>query len=225
MYILGALVVAIVLVLFALWGSGSSAAAAGAKAAPAAVVTAERAEAVRTASRAEMKERLLKLAKGEAPTELAIGAMCYEVAAPPLKAEYVCPKCGEKTLYALEDVDAQPDRQATWSMVSQVNVGIAASRRRIKEIGGLSVKLDESQFCRTCSPQVKTPKLGLVVQYAGQQEPHRVWDITENDAKLIAEFLAGKDKHVGPTDGEIPLKDYVKRLEELLGLRLDKPAE
>lgn len=56
--------------------------------------------------RDEMRKRLEELAKSAPPKDLSSGAMCYEMATPPERAEYVCPACGDKTLYA---TGRQPD--------------------------------------------------------------------------------------------------------------------
>ena len=50
-------------------------------------------------TRLELENRLKKLAESEPPKELFMGAMCYDMAAPPARVEYVCPDCGEKTFY------------------------------------------------------------------------------------------------------------------------------
>lgn len=154
-----------------------------------------------------LTKRLQELSVQPAPTDLKPGAMCYKPAGPPEQTEYVCPACKEKTLYANVVVVAVLQRD------------LEACRRLVKEIKGLKVELDESRFCRKCHPEVKDPKLGLVVRYPGQPEPHRVWGVTSDDLRLIAEFLSGKNKHVSANEGETPIKDHLKRLEELLGVK------
>jgi hypothetical protein len=162
-------------------------------------------------SRAEIEARLKVLARGPAPTELSMGAMCYEMAAPPLRAEYVCPHCGEKTLYAYGDEQ--------YPAVSAVDSDLPGCRRLLPDVKGLTVTLDESAFCHTCSPEITDPRLVLVVTYPDGTS-QRTEGVTPEDVQLLVEFTSGRDKHSGAQDGELPLKDYLPRLEKLLGVTL-----
>lgn len=175
--------------------------------------------------REALSKKLEELSNQLAPPDLKPGAMCYDQAAPPERAEYVCPKCKEKTLYALaQDGGTIPpeDSVELSRIAADLNYQLSSCRRLVKEIKGLNVELDESQFCRKCHPEVKNPQLGLIVRYSGQKTPHRVWGVTSGDLRLLVEFMAGKTKHVGERDSETPLKNHLKRLEELLGV---KPGE
>ena len=165
------------------------------------------ANAIQSLSRSDIQQRLGKLLKAPVPEKLQFGAKCYEMAAPPERAEYVCPKCGEKTLYTKSEAEI-----VEWK--------IPDTRRNFKELQGMPSKgfsLDESQFCRKCSPNVKTPKIVLKVEYAGGNT-HTVEGVTSEDFKLLKEFLSGKVIHDARQEGEKPLKDYSKRLQELLGV-------
>ena len=178
-----------------------------------------------SATRAKLAAQLQTLAESEPPSELAMGAMCYDMEGPPQRSEYVCPACGERTLYALaKQEDEGHWSPASWQLIRTVTTELPACRRQIKEIDGLAVRLDESQFYRQCSPNAETPTLGLVINYDGEPTPHRMSGITSNDLKLIAEFLAGKAKHTGPQDGETPLKNHTERLGELLGIDVEIPG-
>jgi len=157
-----------------------------------------------------MGKRLAELAGSEAPAELAMGKMYYEQAAPD-SVPYVCPICGARTMYA-SDVGRK-----SWDVVSRV---IPLCRQALKDVQGVAVRLDESQFCRQCSPKVRDPGLVLVVRYDGDVTVRAVGGITDNDARLISEFLPGTNKHVYGNASEAPLKKYVPRLEELLGIKL-----
>ncbi len=169
---------------------------------------------------AEVKERLMKLAKDPLPTELSKGAMCYSMTGPPNIDEYVCPKCGEKTLYTGTEGPRSADN------TDEVREEIVACRRILKEIEGLDVALDESQFCAKCTPDLReVPKIILVVHYEGREEPHRVEGVTSEDLEILKEFLDGKDKHKGDYGIETPLKDYTERLEELLGVKIEEHGD
>lgn len=157
-----------------------------------------------TLTRLELEQRLQALEKAPAPAQLSPGAMCYAVAIPDnSKQAYVCPKCGEKTLYArsfADDVD--------WY------------RRSVKQLRekGLDCTLDESAFCKKCGQGATEKKFVLVVQWPELKQPHRTVLRSEDDLELLLEFLAGKQTHsLGPM-GERPLKEYLPRIRNLLGV-------
>ncbi len=153
-----------------------------------------------------IRERLVTLAETEPPVDLeTIGAECYEVASPPQRAEYVCPVCGERTLYH-DDLAALVE----WEL--------ASCRRAVETIEGLDVTLDESRFCRKCSPDVTDPKLVLEIRYEGEAEPVRVEGVNQHNHDLLSEFLSGSERHTDEYDAETPLKDYIEELEWVLGL-------
>ena len=219
MHLLGALLIVIVILLLA--SAGCRKAPSTAPPPPAAVAQAATVEESAPGSRDALRERLIELSDKAPPDKLAFGAMCYKPAGPPARAEHVCPTCGERTLYAVAEPEGGVDwTQASRTLLHTVTGDLPACRRQIKEIDGLTVELDESELCRHCRPAVTTPRLGLVVSYVGEQEPHRVWDVTSDDLKLIAELLAGEVKHTGAQDGETPLKNYTERLEQLLGVEI-----
>jgi len=157
-------------------------------------------------TREEIARRLKTLAASEPPKNLSMGAMCY---APrvyePKKAEYVCPKCGSKTAYP-------------GHMEFIIN-DIPTCRRYVKEIRQIALQLDESQFCRKCSPSVKSPSLVLVVSYPGEKKSYRFSGVNGNDLLLIQEFLEGKAAHRGERDSETPLKSNMERIQQLLGIK------
>ncbi len=164
-------------------------------------------------SRADVAARLAALARDPAPDDLAPGAMCYEMVGPPDRAEYVCPTCGEKTLYAsTEEDDARASRAGS---------EVPACRRLASEVRDLNVRLDESAFCEKCRPGVATPRLALVVRYPDGREV-RTEGVNSLDLTLLVEFTTGSRKHDGGMQGEIPLKEYLPRLQALLGV---DPAE
>ncbi|HEY3321151.1 MAG TPA: hypothetical protein VGP72_11845 [Planctomycetota bacterium] len=171
-------------------------------------------------SRADVEKRLQKRATAPAPTELKVGACCYKPAAAEPKVDYACPKCGEKTVYAVDNSAPEAQRTAQWSSVRTVNQDLPGCRRMIAKIRErLDAELDESQFCRKCSPGVETPKLVLIVKYPAEPQPHKTVGVTLDDLQLVCEFLQGKDKHTYPNEGERPLKDFLPRLEQLLGTK------
>lgn len=178
----------------------------------------------KSAKREDIKQRLQKLADSKAPVLNKMGAMCYEMAGPPETVQYICPKCGEKTHYTL---GKDGEEGSDWHVNNFIEYELEPCRRAIKAIKGLDIRLDELQFCRKCSPDVKSPKLAIVITYEGEKEPHRVEGISRNDIQLIAEFLSGSNKHTDEYDCETPLKNHAKRLSELLGVevKIDREKE
>lgn len=151
---------------------------------------------------ADLLARLNRLADEPAPKELAIGAMCYRMGAAPKREEYVCPKCGERTLYS---------RSRDCSEVQDVRTASGL----MKELGRCDIVLDESSFCKHCSPDITAPSMALVVQFANGTE-HRNEKIRLVDVQLVKEFFGCHGKHDGGMVGEEPLKKYVSRLALLL---------
>ncbi len=157
-------------------------------------------------SRDEIAQRLKKLAASEPPKDLSRGAMCY---APrmnqPQKVEYVCPKCGKKTVYQ--------------DHMDYIINDILSCRRYVTAIKQISMQIDESQFCKKCSPKVTSPKLVLVVNYQGDKKPYRFEGVSGNDLSLIQDFLEGKSVIRDSFDNESPLKSCITRIQQLLGVK------
>ncbi len=86
----------------------------------------------------------------------------------------------------------------------------------IKEI---DITLDEQDFCKKCSPDVNSPVLYLIIKY-DDNTVHKAKNINSEDVKLITEFLNGQKIHKLFNEEEIPLKDYISRLEYLLGIKI-----
>jgi len=178
-------------------------ATAGAVAAREAPAAPARAAKLATLSRAEVRRLLAKIEKSALP-EPQMGAMCYRMAMPPKRAEYVCPTCGERTLYT--------DRDAVL-----VDRELPACQRLFRTLPHReAMTLDESAFCRKCRPQAADPELVLVIRF-DDGTTHEVRAVTSEDLRLLSGALAGK--LTGPTsnDGSEPLKKHLPRLRELLG--------
>jgi hypothetical protein len=169
-------------------------------------------ERVTRASNAEIEMMLGQIEARPAP-EQKMGAMCYDMCMPPPVTEYVCPSCGEKTLY--------PVAESQWSTPLnhlenlrrlQAEAQVEAGKR------GASVELDEQAYCRNCRPMaVDVPAAVLVVRLPdGRQTRTEVF--ADDDLRLLRDFFAGKDVKVGPQDDETPLKRSLPRLRNLMGL-------
>jgi len=162
----------------------------------------------------DIQAKLKVLSKTDPPDDLAFGAMCYEMVGPPNKAIYICPVCGEKTLYKLND---DYTNQQNMDIIQN---GITACRNEIKNIEGIHISLDESQFCKHCNPGIEEPQLCLLVNIDNEKDTTKVCDINYLDIKLIEEFLNDEKKHKGFFDEESALADHIDRIQELLGVHL-----
>jgi hypothetical protein len=155
----------------------------------------------KVSTRTELANQLAKLPydfENNGPPE---GAMCYDMAAPIERVDYYCPVCNEMTLYNVmygDNID-----------------NLYSYRASVERIKKIDVKLDESEFCKKCSPNVKEPKYCLIVTYGKDAKPHKTCDITSNDMDLLYDFSEGKKEHYN-----CPIKNYKERLEELLGTKI-----
>jgi predicted RNA-binding Zn-ribbon protein involved in translation (DUF1610 family) len=164
-------------------------------------------KAVKGLTRAEIQQKLQKLKDAPAPAKVAHGAKCYAMFRPPGRAEYVCPKCGEKTLY-------------TNQMAKVVTSDLICSRARfgmLQKAAGEGVSLDESEFCRKCSPDVKDPKLVLKIAYT-DGNPKTVVEVDMVDILLLAELFSGELTHCFNGPDTEALKNHFPRLQQLLGV-------
>lgn len=153
----------------------------------------------------EVDKMLSDIERGPTP-QSKMGAMCYEMAAPPERVEYVCPTCQERTLYRNIGFD---------NTVRE----IPSCRREfeaLKKVAKVDVALDEKSFCRKCSPDAKEQKLVLTLKYA-DGTTRTVSPVTWQDLRILTDFFSGKQTWKTSNDGEEPLKGKIKRLREMLG--------
>jgi hypothetical protein len=154
-------------------------------------------------NKAELRKLLARLVQETAPAPK-LGAMCYDMALPPLRTEYVCPVCGEKTLYSPEVARTKADE-------------LDVCRRLFKEIPNQgALKLDETSFCRKCQPQATDIALKLIIRF-DDGTSHATTNITSQDLRLLRDFLNKKLLVAGVQGEESPIKSQLPRLRELLG--------
>jgi hypothetical protein len=166
-------------------------------------------------SKKNIEEKLKKLAETPPPQELSFGAMCYAVIGPSETASYICPDCGNKTLYKMGEYIYNSDE---WRRNEIVQMGIAACRKEAEKIKGINFKIDESQFCKHCSPDIEDAQLCLKIHISNSNDTTTVCDINYLDVRLIKEFLNDELKHKGLGDVESPLVNHIGRIKELLGM-------
>ncbi|MCK4999391.1 MAG: hypothetical protein KAS23_07645 [Anaerohalosphaera sp.] len=203
----------------------------------------------RLITRDQLQDRLEELAGLGDLSPFVVGAMCYHPAMPPSRTEYVCPECGEKTIYAYDEDMSSGMEEAINANVNEsretliaafrdsynpeefmkqhkmlllVDMQLEQCRAMVKEIKGVSITLDESQFCGNCRGEVEEPALGIVVTYAGSDEYHNCKRVCYEDIVLIKEFLDGSISYVGMGGEAHFIGDHIDRLEQLLGVTLEK---
>ena len=151
-------------------------------------------------------------------------ASCYRVAVRTERFEYVCPRCGEKTIYsdnrgATQTSDANSD--AAWYAMLEVRK-LAYHRGELEKVKklGVDASLDERAFCGACKLSDGFPAakwaLYLNVRLNGKTATTQLID--KDWEKLIA-FLNGKVEWVTDESGSTaPLKPEIPRIRALLGL-------
>jgi len=158
-------------------------------------------------------DRLLKrLAEKPVPQELQMGAMCYKMAMPPERAEYVCPSCGTKTIHVLND---KTPRMGGWN---NPVLAIKHYQGYIEQLNklGLAAKLDESFLCSACNKDGKD-SLFLEVTLKGRVVRNALADM--NDLRKLIAFVQGDLVWKGEQDMERPLKPELPRIRQLLGVK------
>lgn len=151
---------------------------------------------------------LLQAVAREPEPEYVMGAMCYAVMPIPEIAEYVCPVCGEKTVYGTGETP-----YILWQMDS--------ARSLVAEMqatGTLDVTLDETSFCSFCSPDSMIPGLRLVVTYEDGTTVTPVVNV--EDLRMLAGLLSGHLYYETSNDSQSPLRPNLERLGNLLGIEI-----
>ena len=129
-------------------------------------------------NRDQTKQELAKL-EPSPKAEPAMSAMCYEMAAPPQRIEYICPSCGERSYYSDGDLFISETEVATCRRLFQT----LPKRERFT--------LDESSFCLKCSKEAVSPELVLIVRYA-DGETESAHGISSGELKQLAAVLEGR---------------------------------
>ncbi len=155
----------------------------------------------------EQVNGLLARLQLQEPPEPVMGAMCYEAMAYPAVAEYICPVCGEKTIY--EDYNTP---FIEWELQ-----GCRRTAESINEMTEFQVTLDERLFCDFCSPDREGDPV-LLLRVASTDSTETVNSVTVHDLRLLESFLQGRLYYLTENDSQLPLREYTERLRELLGV-------
>jgi hypothetical protein len=164
-----------------------------------------------TLSTEELGVLLERLERETAP-EPVMGAMCYAAAMYPEVAEYVCPVCGEKTLYTDYNTEF-----VEWELQ-----GCRRLFGEIEAVVEMEIELDETQFCQYCSGgEIESPMLVLrITRDDGTVISNPVGQL---DLMLLESFVKGRLFYYTWNDGQEPLRPHVDRIATLLGIEADTP--
>ena len=150
---------------------------------------------------------LLARLEREEPPEPVFGAMCYEMMGAPLVAEYICPVCGEKTLY--EDYQT--------AFIEWELQGARRLAESIDSITEFTITLDETLFCDFCSEQDEQNP-GLLLRVVPPEGEDVVNSVSLTELRMLDSFLQGRLYYLTDNDSQEPLQDHADRLRRLLGL-------
>jgi hypothetical protein len=163
------------------------------------------------ASRADVERRLKALADSPVPAELNPGAMCYEMSMPPDRIEYICPTCGQKTIYT---------NSAYYDNIENVN----SCRYIVTNIKNLTLRLEEKNYCHHCYPDTNAAlSLNLYLKYKGEEKEEVIENVSKENLELIWAFMSGQTKVSSFNDDETPLKDYIDQICKLMKVEKPKP--
>jgi hypothetical protein len=161
------------------------------------------------ASRADVERRLKALSNSPVPAELNPGAMCYEMSVPPDRNEYVCPKCGQKTIYT---------NTSLFSIIDDAK----SCRLIVANIKNLTLRLEEKNFCQYCDPDTNAaPSMTLYLKYKGEEKEEVIKDVSKESLELIWAFMNGQTTLASFNERETPLKEYIDQISSIL--KVDKP--
>lgn len=156
-------------------------------------------------------ERLLERVAKEPEPESVMGAMCYAAMPIPEVTEYVCPVCGEKTLYSAAELRFAPveitDARAQFDMLQQVS--------------DLDMRLEEVGYCSFCGPDSTEPHLVLEILYS--DGPAVTSTVTVLDLRYLVGLFGDGLCYSTWNDGREPLKPELERIREILGLVRQRP--
>jgi hypothetical protein len=167
----------------------------------------EHSRSIKGLSGDELDSLLTRLKVDEAP-EPTLGAMCYDMAMPARVTEYVCPECGEKTLYE------------EWCWLLQELPRSRALFEAVRDSLDISVALDETMLCSHCAPGAEQAYLVLETVSAEGDTVRN--EISQNDLVMLLSFLQGSLYYEDDFGGTFPLQPKAERIAQLLGL---EPAE
>jgi len=163
---------------------------------------------IKSLSRPELIAMLDRV-KTNRPPEERMGALCYETVTIYERVDYICPHCGEKTIYA-------KSREAYGLIELQ---DLAREFGIFQKISPLKMDIEENGYCKHCLSGNLPRGATLVVTYEDGSS-HRCFPFSMTDLKILKALLAGKLLWDAGNDNQFVLKEQIPRLQELLGVRL-----
>jgi DNA-directed RNA polymerase subunit RPC12/RpoP len=163
-----------------------------------------------SASKPDIDKLLKRLAEKPVPAELNLGAMCYKMAMPPDRAEYVCIVCGTKTIHSTTQNSLSGGWDSPVLSIQNYRTAIAQLRKL-----GLDTKLDESSLCSKCK---KEGESALFLEVTINKRVVRNALVDVNDLRKLIAFVHGNLVWKGEQDREFPLKPELPRIRTLLGV-------
>jgi len=154
--------------------------------------------------RTRLRLMLARIEREPAPDQI-MGAMCYEPVATPNRADYVCPVCGERTLYGYPE--------GYFILES-----IPPMRRIIEELEGngfFSATLEET-YCSVCHTGNAARGVTLVIAYPEGDTVRTA--ATLHDLLILRGFIGGELSYTDSYDASLPLRGNTDRLRTLLGI-------
>lgn len=154
--------------------------------------------------RTRLRLMLSRIEREPAPDQI-MGAMCYEPMSVPNRADYVCPVCGERTIYGYPE--------GYFILES-----IPPMRRVIEEIEGndfFSATLEET-YCGVCHTGNGVRGVTLVIAYPEGDTVRTA--ATLHDLRILQGFISGELSYTDSYDALLPLRDNTDRIRTLLGI-------
>lgn len=178
-------------------------------------------------SRNEIQENLVEIAKKPASSNLATGAKSQKVTELPERIRYDCPTCGGTVFYGMPEDSTEPNFIQVYvrKTITLIACDLEKIRQLSRQIKKLDISLDESGLCPRCRPEGIPHSIGLVINYPNRPVPHRAWDITCEDMLMIKAVTEGRRTYKNQQNWQVPLKDNLPRLEELLGAEAIPPKD
>lgn len=193
--------------LLAPWGAVRHARGSVATSSPQTEVTVKK---IKSLSQSELVAMLGRVKTSQAP-EPRIGALCYETVTIYERVEYICPHCGEKTLYPRSpEADKLLDLQ-------ELEREFSIFRKK----SPLKMDIEEYGYCKHCDSGRGPQGAALVVTYE-DGSTHRCFPFTIQDLNKLKALLTGKLLWDAGNENQFVLSEQIPRLEELLGVKLDK---
>ena len=194
-----------------------------------------------TFTKEELRKRLATLAVSKPPSKesLNMGAMCYEMAMPMGTRDIVCSHCQTKNVFKnghrislLEDCQrlVQAISKAKRPMDISLDTRFFCHKCNPALESSEKDGVYEAPFVKRAKsqgagiPEASLPKdskepidgLYLIINYPEEKNVRRT-RINVTGLRALLAFVQGKDRIKGETDQESPLKNQLKKLQDILG--------